>query len=103
MKDDPDAIRQDIEETRERMSERVDAIGQKADVKERVSEAVAERRAAMADTAATAADQATALVVRRRRPIGIAAAAVAAVGFVAGVVYLRLRPRSSRWARWRSR
>ena len=42
-----DYIREDIEQTRERMGETVEAIGYKADVKSRVRENVAEKKDAV--------------------------------------------------------
>jgi len=47
MGQDPEVIRQEIEETRERMGETVDALGYKADVKERTKDYVSERRDAV--------------------------------------------------------
>ena len=43
MGQDPDAIRQDIEQTRAEMSETVEAVGYKADVPSRAKEAVSEK------------------------------------------------------------
>ena len=43
MGQDPDAIRQDIEQTRAEMSETVEAIGYKADVPSRAREKVSEK------------------------------------------------------------
>ena len=43
MGEDPDLIRRDIEETRERMGDTVDALGYKADVKSRTKDAVSDR------------------------------------------------------------
>ena len=43
----PDQIREDIEDTRERMSETAGAIGFKADVKTRAKEAVVEKKDAL--------------------------------------------------------
>jgi gas vesicle protein len=43
MGQDPDAIRQDIEQTRSEMSETVEAVGYKADVPSRAKEAVGEK------------------------------------------------------------
>ena len=42
-----DHIREDIEETRERMGETVEAIGYKADVKSRVKENISEKKDAV--------------------------------------------------------
>jgi len=58
MGQDPDAIRQDIEQTRAEMSETVEAVGYKADVpsraKEKVSEKVDNVRSKVSDTATRA-------------------------------------------------
>src|SRR4029450_4407942 len=43
MGQDPDAIRQDIEQTRSEMSETVEAVGYKADVPSRAKEAVSDK------------------------------------------------------------
>ena len=43
MGQDPDAVRQDIEETRSEMSETVEAVGYKADVPSRAKEKVSEK------------------------------------------------------------
>jgi len=42
--EDPDRIRREIEQTRAEMSETVDALGYKADVKERAKESIQEKR-----------------------------------------------------------
>jgi hypothetical protein len=58
MGQDPDAIRQDIEQTRADMSETVEAVGYKADVPSRAKEAVSEKvdnvRSKVTDTATRA-------------------------------------------------
>jgi hypothetical protein len=58
MGQDPDAIRQDIEQTRAEMSETVGAVGYKADVPSRAKEAVGEKvdnvRSKVSDTATRA-------------------------------------------------
>ena len=64
MGQDPDVIRRDIEETRERMGDTVDALGHKADVKGRAKESVtgkvnADRRRGSIPTGATPAIRAT--------------------------------------------
>jgi uncharacterized protein DUF3618 len=63
MGQDPDAIRQDIEQTRAGMSETVEAIGYKADVPSRAKEAVSEKvdnvRSKVADTATRAKEAVT--------------------------------------------
>ena len=43
MGQDPDAIRQDIEQTRAEMSETVEAVGHKADLPSRAKEAVSDK------------------------------------------------------------
>jgi gas vesicle protein len=50
MGQDPDAIRREIEETRERMGETVEALGYKADVPARSKEAVTEKVEGVKDT-----------------------------------------------------
>jgi vacuolar-type H+-ATPase subunit H len=63
MGQDPDAIRQDIEQTRTEMSETVEAIGYKADVpsraKEKVSETVDTLKTKVSDTATKAREAVT--------------------------------------------
>jgi hypothetical protein len=63
MGQDPDAIRQDIEQTRTEMSETVEAIGYKADVpsraKEKVSETVDTLKTKVSDTATKAKEAVT--------------------------------------------
>ena len=58
MGQDPDAIRQDIEQTRAEMGETVEAVGYKADVpsraKEKVSEKVENVKSKVSDTATRA-------------------------------------------------
>jgi Protein of unknown function (DUF3618) len=108
---EPDAIREEIERTRERMGDTVEAIGYKADVPSRAKEAVASKveavrssvsgsatraRDAIAGTADTAGDATPSTQdVRRqaRRAVGIAqenplglAIGAAAVGFLAGML-----------------
>ena len=106
MGQDPDAIRQDIEQTRAEMSETVGAVGYKADVPSRAKEAVSDKvenvkavsgtaaRAKEAVTATDRAGEATPAGVRssstrraaglaRENPLGLAIGA-AAIGFLAG-------------------
>jgi len=52
MGQDPDAIRREIEQTRERMGETVEALGYKADVPSRTKEAVSEKVHGVTDTVA---------------------------------------------------
>jgi len=110
MGQDPDAIRQDIEQTRAEMSETVEAIGYKADVPSRAKDAVSEKvenvKSAVSGTATRAkeavtgaADRANAATPSRgevkqttrqavgmakENPLGLAIGAVA-VGFLAGL------------------
>jgi hypothetical protein len=110
MGQDPDAIRQDIEQTRTEMSETVEAIGYKADVPSRAKDAVSEKvenvKSAVSGTATRAkeavtgaADRANAATPSRgevkqttrqavglakENPLGLAIGAVA-IGFLAGL------------------
>jgi hypothetical protein len=110
MGQDPDAIRQDIAQTRSEMSETVEAVGYKADVPSRAKEAVTEKvenvkskvsdtatraREAVAGTASRAGDatpsrgqvkQQSRRVagLARENPLGLAIGA-AALGFLAGL------------------
>jgi hypothetical protein len=110
MGQDPDAIRQDIEDTRAEMSETVEAVGYKADVPSRAKEAVSEKvdnvkakvsgtatraKEAVAGTASRAGDatpsrgevkQQSRRVagLARENPLGLAIGA-AAIGFLAGL------------------
>jgi hypothetical protein len=110
MGQDPDAIRQDIEQTRAEMSETVEAIGYKADVpsraKEKVSDTVDSVKAKVTGTATRAkeavagatdrAGEATpsrgevkqqarrAAGMAKENPLGLAIGA-AAIGFLAGL------------------
>lgn len=49
MGEEPEVIEREIDATRERMSERIDALSYKADVKSRAGEGIADRRDAVAD------------------------------------------------------
>jgi Protein of unknown function (DUF3618) len=82
MGQDPDAIRQDIEQTRAEMSETVEAVGYKADVPSRAKEAVSEK----VENVTGEVGQKTRQVagIARENPLGLAIGAVA-VGFVAGL------------------
>ena len=110
MGQDPDAIRQDIEQTRSEMSETVEAVGYKADVPSRAKEAVAGKvdsvRSKVSDVtsrakeavagAASGASDATprggdvkrtarrAAGLAQQNPLGLAIGA-AALGFLAGL------------------
>ena len=93
MGQDPDAIRAEVEQTRERMGDTVDALAYKADVKTRAKESVTGR---MDDLKAkvTGATPSTGEVEQGARraagmaqenPIGLALGSLA-VGFVAGML-----------------
>jgi len=114
MGQDPDAIRQDIEQTRAEMSETVEAIGYKADVPSRAKDAVSEKvenvKSKVSDTATRAREAVTGTTSRvsdrvtdatpssgqvkqqarrtaglaRENPLGLAIGAVA-IGFLAGL------------------
>jgi ElaB/YqjD/DUF883 family membrane-anchored ribosome-binding protein len=111
MGQDPDAIRQDIEQTRAEMSETVGAVGYKADVPSRAKEAVSDKvenvRSKVSDTATRAKEAVVGAADRvgdaapsggqvkqqarrtaglaRENPLGLAIGA-AALGFLAGLV-----------------
>jgi hypothetical protein len=110
MGQDPDAIRQDIEDTRAEMSETVEAVGYKADVPSRAKEAVSETvdnvkakvsgtatraKEAVAGTASRAGDATPSrgevkqqgrrvAGLAKENPLGLAIGA-AAIGFLAGL------------------
>lgn len=104
MGQDPDRIRQDIEETRSHMDETVDAIGYKADVKSRVKESLGDKKDAAMGKVTGAADAVVSTVggavpdgesvkrgvrrtagVAQENPLGLAVAG-AAVGLLVGLV-----------------
>ena len=92
MGETPDDIREDIEETRARMGETVEALGHKADVKSRVKESVAEKRDAVVSRVTGAVpdrDQmksgARKVGVSKENPLGLALAGLAG-GFVVGTL-----------------
>jgi hypothetical protein len=85
-------IRQDIEETRERMGETVEAIGYKTDVKSRVKDSVAEKKdAVVSRVTQTMPDRqqlqsgARKVGLSKQNPLGLGIAAAAA-GFVVGTL-----------------
>jgi uncharacterized protein DUF3618 len=87
-----DYIREDIEQTRERMGETVDAIGYKADVKSRVKENVAEKKDAVVSRVSGAMPDGEQLKtgarkvgISKQNPLGLGIAAAAA-GFVVGTL-----------------
>lgn len=110
MGETPNDIRDEIEETRSRMGETVEAIGYKADVKSRVKDSVAEKKSAVLGSVGEGKDaivgKADSLVSRiggivpdgdqmkdgaakvgvsKENPLGLALAG-AAVGFVVGTL-----------------
>jgi ElaB/YqjD/DUF883 family membrane-anchored ribosome-binding protein len=106
MGEDPEAIRREIEATRAEMGETVEAIGDKADVKTRAKESVAQKKDALKSKVTGVSTRARdrtpgtedakqgarrAAGLAQENPLGLALGAVAA-GFVAGV----LLP-STRW------
>ena len=110
MGQDPDAIRQDIEQTRAEMSETVEAVGYKADVPSRAKEAVSDKvesvKSKVSDTASRAKEAVTGTTSRvgdatpssgevkqqarrvaglaKENPLGLAIGATA-LGFLAGL------------------
>ena len=80
MGQDPDAIRQDIEQTRAEMSDTVEAIGYKADVPSRAKEAVSDKvenvKAKVSDTATRAKEAVVGSASRAGDPVGDAASRV---------------------------
>jgi len=96
MGQDPDAIRHEVEQTREQMGETIDALGYKADVKGRAKERVGDtvdsmkERMGMATSKAPDAEQVKqgarrAAGVAQENPLGLAVGAMAA-GFIAGML-----------------
>jgi gas vesicle protein len=78
MGEDPDAIRDEIVDTRKRMGETIDALGHKADVKSRAKEQVS-------DKVDTVKQQVRGIAgVAQENPLGLAVGAVAA-GFLVGL------------------
>ena len=89
MGQDTGQIREEIEETRTRMGDTVEAIGYKADVPGRVSEKVGDVRAKITGAAPDGGQvkdgAKQAVGVAQQNPIGLALGSVA-VGFVAGML-----------------
>jgi gas vesicle protein len=100
MGEDPDVIRRDIEQTRERMGDTVDALGYKTDVKGRAKESVSGRVDSVKEKLVGARDSVSeatpsggdvqqgakrAVGVAQENPLGLAVGAVA-VGFLAGML-----------------
>lgn len=87
-----DYIRQDIEETRERMGDTAEAIGYKTDVKSRVTDSVVEKKDALVSRVTGALPDreqvksgARKAGVSKENPLGLGLAALAA-GFVVGTL-----------------
>jgi Protein of unknown function (DUF3618) len=82
MGQDPSEIREEIEETRARMGETVDALGYKTDIKTRTRENVSEKVEAVKDVKRGARQ---AIGIAQENPIGLALGSVA-VGFIVGML-----------------
>jgi hypothetical protein len=87
-----DYIRQDIEDTRERMGETVEAIGYKTDVKSRVKDNITDKKDAVVSRVSDAMPDGQQLKsgarkvgLSKQNPLGLGIAA-AAVGFVVGTL-----------------
>ena len=89
MGQDPDMIRRDIEDTRERMGDTVDALGYKTDVKGRAGDKVSALKekvtGAPPSTEEVKGGAKQAVGVAQENPLGLAIGAVA-VGFLAGML-----------------
>ena len=82
----PDQIREDIEETRERMSDTAEAIGYKADVKTRAKDAVVSKvTGAVPDTQGVKRGARRGVRIAEDNPLGLAIGGVA-VGFLIGLI-----------------
>jgi gas vesicle protein len=89
----PDEIREQIEETRARMGDTVEAIGYKADVKQRTSDWVADKKDAVVgrvkgatpDTGQMREGAQRGVGMAKENPIGLAVGGVA-VGFLVGLL-----------------
>ena len=110
MGQDPSDIRAEIEETRSRVGDEVDALSYKTDVSARVGDYVDEKKQAVKDKVTGAKDAVTGTASRaipsgekvgrvkdtaERNPLGLAVGA-AAVGFVAGLVLPATRMENER-------
>ena len=93
MGQDPSEIREEIEQTRGEMSDTVDALGYKADVKTRTKEAISGRKDALVSKVSGSTPDAgevkqgakRAVGVAQENPLGLAVGAVAA-GFIGGLL-----------------
>jgi hypothetical protein len=110
MGEDPSIIRAEIEETRERMGDTVDALAYKADVKSRAKESVSDKVDSLKskvtgakDSVAGATPGAGDVKQGARRTVGVAqenplglAVGAAALGFVAGMLIPSTRVEDAR-------
>lgn len=96
MGQDPDAIRQQIEHTRERMGDTVDALGYKADVPARTKDSISEKvetvksrisgiGSGVSSATPQSQDIKRAAGIVQENPVGLAIGATA-VGFLAGML-----------------
>lgn len=89
MGEDPNAIRADIERTRDEMGDTVDAIGYKADVKSRTKDKIADTKdritGKVSDVTPDGRQVKRAAGVAQENPLGLALGGVA-VGFIAGML-----------------
>jgi ElaB/YqjD/DUF883 family membrane-anchored ribosome-binding protein len=100
MGEDTDAIRNEVEQTRERMGETIDALGHKADVKTRTKENIGGKVDTVKERLGMATDKVSdvtpdgeqvkqgarrAAGMAQENPLGLAVGAIA-VGFVAGML-----------------
>jgi gas vesicle protein len=89
MGQDPDMIRKDIEDTRDRMGDTVDALGYKTDVKARAGDKVGALKDKVVGVAPSGDDvkggAKQAVGIAQENPLGLAIGAVA-IGFLAGML-----------------
>lgn len=89
MGQDPDMIRRDIEDTRDRMGDTVDALGYKTDVKARAGDKVGALKEKVTGAAPSTGDMQhgakKAVGLAQENPLGLAVGAVA-IGFLAGML-----------------
>jgi hypothetical protein len=83
--EEPDRIRAEIEQTRAEMTETVDALGYKADVKTRAKENVQGKKASAKESLVGIKERLGRANVAQQNPLGLALGSVA-VGFVAGML-----------------
>jgi len=103
---DPSEIRADIEQTRARVGDEVDALSYKTDVGARVGDYVDDKKEAVKSTVTSVTDKVTGVVPDRRQlsavkdtaernPLGLAIGG-AAVGFIAGLIIPATRAEDER-------